>query len=351
VPYRAASIAESYADWAGPRQPEEDIFGTGDPERIAALVDRFCARSLGSGVERYEFFASSVLSVHGVRLLDGRRVVVKAARPSFGSAFLESAQTVQSHLASSGFPCPKPILGPRELERGIAVVEELLDRGGRADAHDPAIRREMAATLARQVDLARPFVSLNGLRPSLLASPVVGELWPEPHDARFDFRASGGGAEWIDKLAAAARRRLAENTGETVLAHADWRAEHVRFDGGAIVASYDWQSLAVGSEAALIGQIGYGFTTDWSIEQQRRMPTLEEFRAFITDYAAARGKQFSRTERQTVDAAWVYATAYGARCEHSDLMLGMPWGGEATDDSYRGLLARHAAELLSDFES
>jgi hypothetical protein len=346
VPHHGARIAESYADWSGPRQPEEDIFGSGDPEVIAAVVDRFCARSLGSGVERYEFFATSVLSVHGVRLLDGRRVVVKAARRSFGSAFLAAAQTVQSHLAARGFPCPKPILGPAALERGIAVVEELLDRGARADAHDDAIRFEMAGTLARQIELARPFVSLDGLRASPHASPGVDEVWPEPHDARFDFQASAGGAEWIDRLARTARGRLAESTGETVVAHADWRAEHVRFDGGEIVATYDWQALAVGSEPALIGQIAHGFTTDWSIDQERRTPTLEEFRAFVGDYEAARGRRFSDAEREIVNAAWVYGTAYGARCEHSDLVLGLPWASDPDDDSYRGLLARHGRQLL-----
>ena len=205
----------------------------------------------------------------------------------------------------------------------------------------------MAFTLASQVDLSRCFVSLQGLRPSLLASPGADQLWPEPHEARFDFVASARGAEWIDELASAARQRLANSSGKLVVAHADWRAEHVRFDHGEIVASYDWQSLAVGSEPALLGQIGHGFTADWSIDQERRTPTLEEFREFITDYEAARGEHFSRAERQTINAAWVYPNAYGARCEHSDLILGMPWAdADRSDDTYRGLLAHHARALL-----
>lgn len=131
-----------------------------------------------------------------------------------------------------------------------------------------------------------------------------------------------------------------------VVAHADWRAEHVRLDSGVIVATYDWQALAVGSEPALLGQIGHGFTADWSGHQDRRTPTLEEFGAFVTDYEAARAKRFSQAERQVIDAAWVYATAYGARCEHSDFILGMPWASDPDEDSYRVLLARHARELL-----
>lgn len=347
MPPHGSTIAAFFEDWAGPRQPEEDIFGTGDPEAIAASVELFCARSLGSPIEGYEFFVSGVLSVHGVRLADGRRVVVKAARQSFGATFLAAVQTVQAHLAAGDFPCPAPLLGPTALEGGIAVVEELLDRGARADAHDPYIRRQMAFVLARQVDLSHRFVTLDGLRPSLLASPKPDALWPEPHEARFDFAASAVGAEWIDELASSARERLAEITGERVVAHADWRAEHVRFEYQEIVASYDWQSLAVGSEPALLGQIGYGFTTDWSTDQARQTPTIEEFHGFIADYEAARGRRFSPPERQTIDAAWVYATAYGARCEHSDLTVGMPWASaEPTEDSYRGLLARHARSML-----
>lgn len=343
---RGASIADSYADWPGPRQPEEGIFGSGDPERIASLVDAFCARSLGSPVGSYEFFSSGVLSVHGVRLLDGRRVVVKAARRSFGSEFLHATQTVQAYLAAHGFPCPEPILAPADLGHGIAIAEELLDRGARADAHDPHVRRALAVTLTRQVDLTRSFVSLEGLRPSLLASPERDRLWPAPHDVRFDFPGTADGAEWIDQLAAAARHRLASPVGNRVVAHADWRAEHVRVADGTIVASYDWQSLAVGTEPSLLGQIGHAFTADWSAGQKRATPTLDEFRAFIADYEVARGQPFSRAERDTIDAGWVYATAYSARCEHSDLVLGLPWARSPDENSFRGRLARHGRALL-----
>jgi hypothetical protein len=164
---------------------------------------------------------------------------------------------------------------------------------------------------------------------------------------RFDFGASARGAEWIDDLATAARERLADTVGEVVVAHSDWRAEHVRFERHKIVAAYDWQSLAVRSEPVLLGQIGHGFTADWNIDQARRTPTIEEYRAFITEYESARGQRFSRGERNTIDAAWVDATAYSARCEHSDLVVGMPWAtADPADDSDGSLLARHGRELL-----
>jgi hypothetical protein len=208
-------------------------------------------------------------------------------------------------------------------------------------------RDRWRSRFARQVDLSRRFVSLDGLKPSLLASPTPDKLWPEPHEARFDFVASAGGAEWIDELAWSARERLADITGDRVVAHADWRAEHVRFEGQEIVATYDWQSLAVGSEPALLGRAATASPPTGAPTKHAGRQQLRSFRAFIADYEAARGRRFSPAERQTIDAAWVYATADGARCEHSDLVVGMPWASaEPTQDSYRGLLARHARSML-----
>ena len=215
------------------------------------------------------------------------------------------------------------MLGPTALEAGIAIVEELLDPGLRASAHDAPIRAAMARGLARIVELCRGFGALPGLGPSHFASPAPGELWPEPHDRRFDFPGTADGAEWIDALAARRACGLAAGCGEIVLGHCDWRAEHVRFAGEEIVATYDWQSLALTREPELVGSAAHAFTADWGIPQARRLPTLDEARAFVADYEAARGARFSPAERDTLDAAWVYATAYGARCEHSDARLGL----------------------------
>lgn len=341
-------IAAEYAEWDGSGRLEEELFGTRDPEAIAGHVDRFCSRRLGSPIERYEFFATSALSVHGARLEDGRRVVVKVGRRRLGASFLQAVQNVQSRLAAGGFPCPRPLFPPTRLERGLAVVEELLDRGSRSDAHRPPVRRALASSLARLVRLCRGFATPDELPRSALAAPSGDELWPEPHDLRFDFPATASGAEWIDELAQAARQALAVPAGDTVVGHTDWRAEHVRFDGDEIVAVYDWQSLAVAPEPALVGTVGHAFTADWSIPQPRRLPSLVEFRAFVTDYEAALGRTFSSREREAIDAAWVYAIAYGARCEHSDVGKGFPWAEpEPGEHSYRGLLARHGAALLT----
>jgi len=275
---------------------ERDVFGTTDSQRIVTLVDRFCRRRLGSGVGAYEFFATSVGSVHGVRLRDRRRVVVKAYRREVSLVHLAAVQRVQARLADGGFPAPYPVLGPAPLARGVAVVETLLGRGGWADAHDPAVRRAVAAGLAQFVERSRPLVDLPGLA-SWRESRA--RLWRQPHDRRFDFPATARGAEWIDRLAAEAVRRLDEQVaGDPVVGHCDWRVEHLRFARGALSAVYDWDSLAVGPEPVFAGSAAHAFTADWSIEGHACIPTIEESLAFVADYDEARGAPFSDAERR-----------------------------------------------------
>jgi hypothetical protein len=327
---------------------EAQIFGTEDRDLVASRIDRFCAKQFGAGVDRYEFFATSQMSVHGVRLVDGRRVVIKVGPATMGTELLTAVLQVQSHLANHGFPAPRPLLGPRQLGSGVAIVEELLDRGVCADPHTPPVRRAIATGLARLVEVARPLVAVPGLPANGLVSPARTDLWPEPHDPRFDFRATTTGAEWIDELAKAARQRLVNERSELVVAHSDWRAEHLRFERNKIVASYDYQSLCVGPEPVLVGIVGHAFTADWGIEQARRTPTVGEYTAFIGAYEDARRRPLSSAEHKLADAAWVYATAYGARCEHSDICLGMPWATEDPNPgSYRALLARHGEAMLT----
>jgi hypothetical protein len=204
---------------------ECDVFATNDARRIAALVDRFCRDRLGARIERCEFFASSVGSVHGLRLADGRRVVVKAYRRDVDIAHLTATQRVQERLAADGFPAPRPVVAPTPLARGFAIVETLLDRGQWVDAHEPTGRKAVAAGLAQFVVRARSLTDVPGL---VSWRDAYDRLWRQPHDRRFDFPGTARGAEWIDRLAAAARRRLDENdAGDDVIGHGDWRVEHL----------------------------------------------------------------------------------------------------------------------------
>ena len=349
-----SAIAAVLSEWDGEPLLERDVFGTTDPQRIAAFVDRFCRWRLGSAVSGYEFFATSVGSVHGLRLLDRRRVVVKAYRSQVDVTHLAAVQRVQARLADGGFPAPRPVLAPAPLAHGVAVVETLLDRGTWADAHDPAVRRAVAAGLVQLVEHARRFVGVPGL---VSWCEAYDRLWRQPHDRRFDFPGTARGAEWIDRLAAQARRRLDEHAGgDPVIGHGDWRVEHLRFADGELSAVYDWDSLSIGPEPVFAGSAAHAFTADWSIEAHASIPTIEESLAFLADYEAARGAPFSNRGRRTALSALVAAMAYSARCGHSDRLTAFgtrpprPPSAPTPETGGLGILSRHGERLLSIYD-
>jgi hypothetical protein len=319
----AQVIAATYARWDGYQMfNERDVFGTTEPGAIVEAVDRFCRAELGSGVDHYEFYATSVCGVHGVRLKDGRGAVVKVHRAAADTAHLDAVHAVQRHLVAAGFPAPAPVLGPAPLAGGIAVVDELLSHEGREDAHEPAVRRAVAAGLARQIGICRELGAVPGLKTAAL---VRRQLWAQPHDRRFDFVASAAGAGWIDELAAEARRRLDDVAGAAPVAgHNDWRVEHLRFGDGKLSATWDWDSLSLAPEPVVVGSAAHTFVADYSVDGLECVPTLDESLAFIGDYEAARGAAFSADELRILRASLVAAVAYGARCEHSDRLT--TWG-------------------------
>jgi hypothetical protein len=78
------------------------------PDLGSAAVDDWCRRWLGAG--EVLFTAGHLARVVGVRLTDGREVVVKV-RPAAGR--LAGCTDVQRALWEAGFPCPRPLAGPR----------------------------------------------------------------------------------------------------------------------------------------------------------------------------------------------------------------------------------------------
>src|SRR5262249_41600622 len=208
----------------------------------------------------------------------------------------------------------------------------------------------MATALARLVELCRP-LEPTGLEPG--SAKPEGRLWPEPHDARFDFDATTPGAEWIDDLAINARSHLGR--GPTVIGHRDWRAENMRFDAGRVVAVYDWDSLGALPEPELVGNAAHYFTSDFRVEHRRQIPSLDDALAFLADYEEARGSPFSEEQTRVVRASIVNAMAYTARCEHSDALTDygrrqaptMPSSQRIPDGSARAFLKQHADQLLA----
>ena len=342
-----ARIAAAFVAWTP--KLECEILGVQTPIEIATAIEAFCVEHLGSAVADAEFFWSSVGSVAGLHLVDGRRVVVKLFRPGTSSDALQAGLAVQAALAASGFPCPIPLLGPTPVGRGLAIVESLLDSGMRADAHEPAVRRAMTATLAELVARATALAPATGIAD---AGPPTQSLWPEPHDLRFDFTATARGAEWIDEFGRTALDTMARAASAAVVCHCDWRIQNLRFVDHAVSAIFDWDSLRRGSEAGMVGMQAHQFTSDYSRANWKQLPTLEEALRFIQEYEHARGRPFTPAEQREARAGLAYAMAYAARCEHSDSLTNFgttPVSAVSThpvpDDSARAFLRRHGAEL------
>jgi hypothetical protein len=350
-----AVIAERLAEWGYMPHAVSEVFPDPTPGAIGAAVDAWCRRALGAEPARAEFFAAGVGSVYGLRLADGRRVVVKVHPPRASARYLQAMHAVQRTLAEAGFPAPEPLAAPAPLARGIAVAETLLDEGASADAHDPAVRRAIAASLARLVALCRPMTALAALRENIMATRP-GALWPTPHDGRFDFATTTAGAESLDEIAARARPVRDRDAGDLVVGHTDWRMENMRLASDrSVSAVYDWDSITILREPALVGGVAHLFTSDFRVPERVQLPTVDEALAFIADYEAARGAPFGGEEHAVACAALIYAMAYTARCEHSDLLTDMgsaPARLERAAEpmppgSARAFVAAHAEALLA----
>jgi hypothetical protein len=311
-------IAVAHERWMPP--VVEAIFGTDDPATVAATLTQAVASTLGVPVAAARFYEPGVGVVVGFELDDGRAIVAKAHRATFTTfECLAAIVGVQADLAAAGLPAPAPLVGPVALGNGWLTIEE--HRGGdSADGQDPTVRRNMASTLHDFIDAARPHAHGSTIG-TWLGDPVIDELWPEPHDLRFDFPGTLVGAAWIDEVARAARTTLTTTTLPVVVGHLDWRVQNLAFAGTTVCAIYDWDSLRLVPEAAAVGAASVTYPVDWRLGQPDPLPTLDELDGFVIDYEAARGSAFSADERTVVAAAQRWVTSYGARCQHSDDVL------------------------------
>jgi len=326
-------IAEHLATWDTPFV-ELAIYGTSDAAVIAAQLDALARRVLGSQITGARFCNASFGSVSGVVLADGREVVIKVYQPRTAVTQLAEQVRIRGHLAIS----PRVLAGPVPIAHGHATIEVYAD-GTWRDPHEPATRRLVAHGLHTLVEACRPLVATSSLEPLMFSNLPDDQLWPTPHSKLFHFAATAAGAEWIDDVARAARAVPA--AGELVIGHADWRAEHLRFEGESISVAYDWDSLARDREPALVGISAHAFAADWSRQGRAQAPTLDEARAYVADYEQARGRGFEPDERRALAASFAFTCAYTARCGHA-------LGARERDvpGTFQHLVAQHGVGLL-----
>jgi hypothetical protein len=294
---------------------EQEVFGTTDPDVIAGLVADAAHQSLDVAVDGGLFYAASAGCVFGLHLADGRSVVLKAYQSRWEQPFLRAVQRVQAGVAGRGFPCPVPLAEPVALARGWATVESFLPDPGQRLPRDSVGLEASSGGLARLVELAR------GLpRDDLERHPFrfdAGDLYPTPHNPIFDLPGTGAGAEWIDEWAGLAWSRRNAGALPEVIAYLDWSARNVRTtQAGVVVAVYDWDSVALASEAVTAGQAAATWrSTSETLDVQA--PEAEEIDRFIVAFGQARGRAFSPLEVDVARAAAVWLLAYTARCEHA----------------------------------
>lgn len=280
-----------------------DVLGTTDAAAIREL-----AGELDAAMRGIFAFGASVGAVFGIIRDDGSRVAMKVNKRFADEAYFAIIQKLQARMREAGFPAPVP-LG----HRGAVVWEEWLANGAFRDAHVPDVRRAMARELARFHSVA----TATGLRPHRSFLMPTGMLWPEPHNALFDFDATTEGAEWIDEIGSQARN--VPVVGSIVVGHQDWASKHVRFSSKLeLTALYDWDSVTTGHEASFVGSAAASFTFTHELDPPPPLwPTADEALAFIDDYESERGRPFTTEERATAVAACVYLRAYSARCSHA----------------------------------
>jgi hypothetical protein len=297
------------------RPVEEAIFGTADPGRMASMVSVAAQDQLGVPVTGGAFYFASSGCVIGLHLADGRTVVMKAYQPRWEATFLLGVQRTQRALAQRGYPCAMPLAGPSSIGHGQATVESHLPDPGQSGPVDPRFLEVSANALADLVNTVRD-ISPDGLELHPLRD-VPGQLYPTPHSPIFDFDTTSEGAEWIDDLARSALA-LRESTTDLapVIGHLDWSANNVRLGGSGVRAVYDWDSVALASEAVVAGQAAATWRSTGETADTDA-PDAAEIGAFIGAFASANGRPFSPHETATARASAVWVMAYTARCEHA----------------------------------
>ena len=195
-------------------------------------VDGWCRTILGAEPVEALFRSSYLSEVVGVRLTDGREVVVKRRVDESGRA--ARCVTAQRLLAEQGFPCPMPLTDVIVSE-GVAVHAERFIPGGELETRDTP---EVAARSGRLLaDLARRLATLD------LDPPLPNPEWVR-WDAMPEREEAAPVPAWIEDATRRVQAKLAGCDLPPVLGHADWEAQNIRWRNEEAHAVHDWDSLA-----------------------------------------------------------------------------------------------------------
>lgn len=266
---------------------------------LPSWVDPWCRASLGEEPAEVLFVVGYLSEVVGVRLADGREVVVK--RRADESERTRLCVAGQRLLAEQGFPCPMPLTDV-SFESGFAVHAERLVGGGEVETEDTPAAAERSAVLL--AELVRRLAAFK------LDPPLPNPEWVR-WDSPSERRAASEVPEWIEHTSRRVCAKLAVCRLPPVVGHADWEARNLRWLRGEPLVVHDWDSLAWLPEAALMGAAAGVFASHGT-------PTLapvQSSAAFLEAYERARGRRFSPYEHEIAWAASLLVALYDARDE------------------------------------
>jgi hypothetical protein len=264
-------------------------------------VPLWCRQHLGAVPVDLLQHADHTSEVYGLRLADGREVVVKSRPDQNGRE--ATCVEVQRTLADQGFPCPAPLTGVT-VHEGKAVHAERWRPGGEVlRGDDPATAGRFATLLAELVTLAAD-IEVGGVTPGAVAPPLPNPEWVRWDHDDFDFDAAGLPA------AGRIRERLALSWLPPVLGHLDWESQNLRWKGDAPWAVHDWDSLGWASEAAIAG-FACGAFASWG---QPKLAPVASSEAFLTAYQEAR-RPFDDEEIEVAWAASLWLAVHNAGAE------------------------------------
>lgn len=278
----------------------------------AARLAQWCTEHLGSPPADEIFRSGHLSAVIGLRLGNGREVVVKV-RPD--SQRLAGCVEVQRRMYLAGYPCPQPLTSAVPFGDDVATAEALVPGGALFPSADHAVRA-FADAFAWLIRLAPRPTEVAALHPppSWAAwNHAEDGLWPCSEDDPDVGLNEVAGPEWIDDAGHRALDRLRADESEAVIGHCDWLASNLRWNGDELLVVHDWDSVTVDSEAVHVGFAAALFSTVNADE----LATVDDTERFLLAYGHARGQEFSAAELERAWAAGVWTRAYDAKYQHT----------------------------------
>jgi hypothetical protein len=271
-------------------------------------LSQWCRQRLGSEPDQVLFEAGNLSQVIGLRLTDGRDVVVKVR--AWQERLIGCGQ-VQHSLSVAGFPAPRLLVPPERLVQ-LGISAEALIRGGSLLTTGADSAARFAEALALLVHSAPHPSRVSTLAPSpawVGWDHAAETLWPAPDDRVGDLNEHPGD-QWLDEIAEAARTQLLALDRPAVIGHGDWYSQNLRWIDRQLHVVHDWDSVVAQPEAAIAGQAaaiwpGTGLPGE--------VATVAQSEQFLIAYERARGPSWTDNEVRAAWAAGLWTRAFDAK--------------------------------------